>query len=106
MTIQRANHSNFFDFPFLFPLKQTNVDPGGAVQILGQYLLAIFDKHLSGIEQPVLEEFKGETKTAFGFLKSPIISSALCGRSRKLMLPFSLGHTERIHDQFNSGLVA
>ena len=64
MTIQRANHSNFFDFPFFSPLKQTNVNPGRVSRILGQYLLAFFDKHLSGIEQPVLENSKEGPETS------------------------------------------
>jgi predicted dienelactone hydrolase len=63
MTIQRANHSNFFDFPFFSPLKQTNVDPRMISRIIGQYLLAFFEKHLNGIEQPALENSKERPET-------------------------------------------
>jgi len=64
VTIQRANHSNFFDFPFFSPLKQANVDPRRVSQIIGQYLVAFFDKHLNGIEQPVLENSKEGPETS------------------------------------------
>jgi hypothetical protein len=64
MTISRANHSNFFDFPFFSPLKQTNVDPRTVSRIIGQYLLAFFDKHLRGIEQLLLENSKDGPDTS------------------------------------------
>jgi predicted dienelactone hydrolase len=64
MTIQKANHSNFFDFPFFSPLKQANVDPTTVSRIIGRYLLAFFDKHLRGIEQAVLENSKDGPDTS------------------------------------------
>ena len=64
MTIQKANHLNFFDFPFFSPLKQPNVDPTTVSRIIGRYLLAFFDKHLMGIEQGVLENSKDGPDTS------------------------------------------
>jgi predicted dienelactone hydrolase len=55
MVIPGLKHMNFFDSPFFSPLRYGRVDLERTSRTISRYTLAFFDKHLKGIEQPLLD---------------------------------------------------
>jgi dienelactone hydrolase len=60
LTISQARHFNFSDYAFSSPLQIYNrsgpIVPMDASRIIGHYLLTFFDRHLKGIDRPMLDE--------------------------------------------------
>jgi predicted dienelactone hydrolase len=61
MLINGIRHMEFSDWPFFSPLRHGPVRPEQIARIIGQYTRAFFDKHLKGIEQPLLDGPSSET---------------------------------------------
>jgi dienelactone hydrolase len=55
MVIDGIRHMDFCDSPFFTPLRYGPVKPKRVARIIGRYSRAFFDKHLKGIEQPLLD---------------------------------------------------
>jgi dienelactone hydrolase len=55
MVIDGIRHMDFCDAPFFTPLRRGPVKPERVARIIGRYSRAFFDKHLKGIEQPLLD---------------------------------------------------
>jgi dienelactone hydrolase len=55
MVIDGIRHMDFCDSPFFTPLRRGPVKPERVARIIGRYSRAFFDKHLKGIEQPLLD---------------------------------------------------
>ncbi len=60
LTIAGSTHMNFSDWPVILPLTRRlgmagPIEPARAAEITNAYLLAFFDRHLRGVEPPLLE---------------------------------------------------
>jgi hypothetical protein len=55
LVIHGIKHRDFCDSPFFSPLRYGRVHPRRIVRIIRRYAVAFFDKHLKGIDQPLLD---------------------------------------------------
>ena len=76
MVIRGIGHLDFPDFPFYSPLRFSGLpflpslqyspaDPERTARIISRYALAFFNKHVKGIEQPLLDAGSSGTPSVY-----------------------------------------